>query len=253
MQKTGSDHVLLDVTHLPGSRITARFPTIYRTCLQYGLDIARQAIPIAPASHYMMGGVKTNTWAETTLPGLYACGEVAATGVHGANRLASNSLLETVVFGRRLVQRTLEADPAPEAPGLPEEQVRLEPPGPAAVEVPPLTLAALQGLMWEKLGMVRDGAGLEEAAGVLDAWAVTAQPPEDKASHQLGSMLLLGRLMARGALLRRESRGAHYRTDYPQPSPRWQRHIVFVGARPVLPEGQRVAAGAPPKTVQGST
>ena len=108
MRRTEAGHVVLDATHLPSEMVAARFPSIYKTCLTHGLDITKDPIPVSPAAHYMMGGVLTNTDGETTLPGLYACGEVACTGLHGANRLASNSLLETVVFGQRVVRRTLE-------------------------------------------------------------------------------------------------------------------------------------------------
>ncbi len=229
MAKTGSNHVLLDATHLPASRTTARFPNISSTCLQYGLDITREAIPIAPAAHYMMGGIKTNTWAETNVPGLYACGEVTSTGVHGANRLASNSLLETVVFGRRLVERTLGAGNGAQESALPELPVTLEPPA-AGGDAPSPSLEALQDLLWRRVGMVRDEGGLREAARTLDAWTLTLDQPQDEASHQLASMVLLGRLMAQAALLRLESRGAHYRTDYPEPSEGWRKHIAFTPA-----------------------
>src|SRR5437899_6031603 len=109
IEGTGADHVLLDVTHLDRGHVIARFPQIYRFCLDAGLDITREPISVSPAAHYTMGGIRTNTWGETTLPGLYACGECACTGVHGANRLASNSLLETVVFAKRVIERTLES------------------------------------------------------------------------------------------------------------------------------------------------
>ena len=242
MRRTGSDHVLLDVTHLPPSTVTARFPTITSTCLQYGLDITRQAIPIAPAAHYMMGGVRTNTWAETSVPGLYACGEVASTGVHGANRLASNSLLETVVFGRRLVQRSLgEGDPS-EAPGLPELHVPLAALAPAAQASPP-SVAALQDLLWEKVGMERDEASLSEASGLLDAWALALEDPSDQESRQLAGMVLLGRLMVQAALLRHESRGAHYRSDYPEPLEEWRKHIVLTLDGPQGHDGRRSSVG----------
>jgi L-aspartate oxidase len=228
MRETSSDHVLLDLTHLPASHIATRFPTIYHTCLEHGLEITRQAIPVAPAAHYMMGGVQTNTWGETTLPGLYACGEAACAGVHGANRLASNSLLETVVFGRRLVQRSQMATAPIDPPGLPEQPARLAPLKPSG-PVPHPTLAALQALMWDKVGIVRDGANLQEAAGTLAAWADMLQESQEPGARALANMVLLARLMGQGALLRRESRGAHYRTDCPGTSAEWRRHIVFRG------------------------
>jgi L-aspartate oxidase len=106
MTKTGSDRVFLDVTHLPSQQVTTRFPHIYRFCMDHGLDITKGPIPVAPAAHYFMGGVKVNVWGETNIKGLFAAGETACTGVHGANRLASNSLLEVVVFSKRIVERT---------------------------------------------------------------------------------------------------------------------------------------------------
>ncbi|MGH2349372.1 MAG: L-aspartate oxidase, partial [bacterium] len=166
MEVTGADHVLLDVTHLERGHVIARFPQIYRFCLDAGLDITREPIPVSPAAHYTMGGVRTNVWGETTLPGLYACGECACTGVHGANRLASNSLLETVVFARRVVQRTVES-PGGSAPETPDARDLSEP---VAAEAGPPTREAVQSLMWEDVGIVRDAEGLGRAKAALGAW-----------------------------------------------------------------------------------
>jgi L-aspartate oxidase len=223
IEATGTDHVFLDVTHLPPSRVTSRFPQIYRFCLDHGLDITRQPIPVSPAAHYMMGGVRTNVWGETNIRRLFACGETACTGVHGANRLASNSLLETIVFAKRVVERTLRpepsaTEPAPDAIPLSEA---------VAAEAPPLDLGALQTLMWEKVGIVRQGSGLAEAKALLAAWQATLPTPSDRPSHELSNLLTCARLMTEAALLRNESRGAHYRADFPEPREEWQRHIVF--------------------------
>jgi L-aspartate oxidase len=224
MGKSGSDHVNLDITHLPAGKVSSRFPQIYRFCLDHGLDITHEPIPVSPAAHYTMGGVRTNLWGETNLRGLYACGEVACTGVHGANRLASNSLLETVVFAKRVVERTLS--PAEEAPAITPDARPLSAPEPA--EAPPLDRPALQSLMWERVGIIRDGDSLAQAQRLLAAWDASSRPaPSDRASHELANMLTTGRLSAEGALIREESRGAHYRTDFPEPSDAWLRHIVF--------------------------
>jgi L-aspartate oxidase len=227
MQKTHSDRVFLDVTHLPGRLITTRFPQIYRFCLQHGLDITKGLIPVAPAAHYLMGGVKVNSWGETIIAGLFAAGETACTGVHGANRLASNSLLESIVFGKRVVQgaeRAASGDsqmpaPADHPAGLPEHD-----PLPAA---PPLNLPNLQSTMWEKVGIIRSGKQLEEAAAILAAWEEIAPQATDRPSYELSNLVLCGRLMTEAALIRKESRGAHYRTDFPHTLPEWRRHIVF--------------------------
>ncbi len=226
MRRTGTGHVVLDATHMPSERLAARFPSIYKTCLTHGLDITREPIPVSPAAHYMMGGVLTNTDGETTLPGLYACGEVACTGLHGANRLASNSLLETVVFGQRVVRRSLEGGwtgPRPEG----ALALRAAPGGGG---VGP-TLEGLQGLNWSNVGIIRSREGLEEAAAVFSAWETLAPEGGDRGARELANMVTLGRLMAESALAREESRGAHFRTDFPETSEEWLRHTVFMKAR----------------------
>ena len=223
MQVTGSDHVLLDVTHLDRAAVTAHFPQIYRTCLEHGLDITRQPIPVSPAAHYTMGGIRSNLWGETNIPGLYVCGECACTGVHGANRLASNSLLETVVFAKRVVDRTVQAPGGAAEPV--SDAIDLSPPAPG--EMSHLSRDALQALMWEQVGIVRYGETLSRAGAALSAWHTALSPPTDRPSHELADLVVCGRLATEAALIREESRGAHYRSDFPQPRDEWRRHIVF--------------------------
>ena len=227
MRATGADCVYLDVTAHDADWLAARFPNIYRTCLESGIDMARDPIPVSPAAHYTMGGVRTNTWGETTLPGLYAVGEVTSTGVHGANRLASNSLLESVVFARRLSERLFgeqegerPPEPSPEAHTLP----------PVAVSPPssdPPTREGVQRLMWEQVGIERDAEGLADAAERLAAFEAAMPPTARHEDHELRSIITSGRLAAAAALLRKESRGAHYRRDFPEPREAWRRHLVF--------------------------
>jgi len=224
MTRSGSDHVDLDVTHLPPEKVSARFPQIYRFCLDHGVDITRRPIPVSPAAHYMMGGVRTNTWGETNLRGLYACGEVACTGVHGANRLASNSLLETVVFARRAVARTVSGegpDPLPPAETISLAEVS------TTSRVPPVDKAAVQSLMWDDVGIIRSAESLTRAREALAAWQRQLPAPDDRRSHELANLVLTGRLVSEAALIREESRGAHYRTDFPRPRDEWLRHVVF--------------------------
>ncbi len=223
MQRSGAGNVFLDITHLPAERITARFPQIYRYCLDHGVDMTKEPIPVSPAAHYMMGGVRTNIWGETTIRGLYACGETACTGVHGANRLASNSLLETVVFAKRIVQRTIDS-PGTAAPETADAR-QLRPI--AATPASAVDRASLQALMWDKVGIVRDGGGLATATDELAAWSASLAAPHDRPSHELANMLLAGRMMAEAGLAREESRGAHFRTDFPEPRDEWRRHITF--------------------------
>jgi L-aspartate oxidase len=179
--------------------------------------------------------VSTNVWGETTVPGLYACGECACTGVHGANRLASNSLLETVVFAKRVVQRTLEspetsAVPSPALSGLSE---------PEQGEAGPFTKPALEELMWQDVGIVRDRETLVRAKAVLSAWAARALIPGPspatagegstswRESQELADMLTCARLVTEAALVREESRGAHFRRDYPSAREEWRHHLVW--------------------------
>jgi L-aspartate oxidase len=210
-----------------------------RYCAQYGLDITTQPIPVSPAAHYTMGGVRTNAWGETNIRNLYAAGECACTGVHGANRLASNSLLETIVFGHRIIDRTLDPHrrataPVEDATSLPERTDSLlarHAGGHSATAVvgaaPALSLAALQTLMWEDVGIVRKGEGLAEAAMQLADWQQHLHPADDRATQELNNLVLAARLCAEAALIRTESRGAHYRLDHPDTSEAWRRHIVF--------------------------
>jgi len=228
MKKTGSDRVFLDVTHLPPRTIPARFPRIYRFCLDHGLDITEALIPVAPAAHYMMGGVETNTWGETNIAGLFATGETACTGVHGANRLASNSLLEVVVFAKRIVERARERLEGGRLVSQRREQDCFHlSEGRGVATMTHLSLRALQSLMWDRVGITRSGVDLEEAASTLAAWHGVVAQPSDRPSYELDNMVLLGRLMAEAALIREESRGAHFRSDFPEPLPGWQRHIIF--------------------------
>ncbi|MBA7694630.1 L-aspartate oxidase [subsurface metagenome] len=228
MEKTSSDRVCIDVTHLPPDVTTTRFPNIYQFCLAHGLDITEELVPVAPAAHYMMGGIKTNSWGETNIAGLFATGETACTGVHGANRLASNSMLEVVVFSKRIVektekgikQRASRVTKGTEAHSLlSQRQVRKTTPAPS--------LSALQQLHWNKVGVIRNRESLTQAADILAAWQKTLPKPTDRPSYELNNLVLTGRLVTEAALLRKESRGAHFRSDFPQSLSQWQSHIVF--------------------------
>ncbi|MSQ30722.1 MAG: L-aspartate oxidase [Dehalococcoidia bacterium] len=230
MARTGADHVLLDITDRDGSWLAARFPQIYARCLEAGLDMARDRIPVSPAAHYTMGGVRTNTWGETTVAGLFAVGETACTGVHGANRLASNSLLETMVFAKRMVERLFKAGEgaSPDSmmpPALIAGAITLLPAlGDHAVP----STDEVRALMWKQVGIIRNGTGLRDTAVRLARWHAGMPPePFDREGYELRSILVCARLAAEGALRREESRGAHYRTDFPEPRDSWRRHLVF--------------------------
>ena len=226
MRKTGSDRVFLDVTHLPVSVVMTRFPTIYKFCFDHGLDITRGLIPVAPAAHYMMGGVKTTVWGETNIKGLFAGGEVSCTGVHGANRLASNSMLDVLVFSKRIIERTLAGNHEPSWQRDEAAVYRsLEDNGQPPETLP--SLRALQDLLWNKVGILRDREGLTRAAKTLAAWQKCLPEPTDRPTYELNNLVITGRLVAESALIREESRGAHFRSDFPQHNPQWERHIIF--------------------------
>jgi L-aspartate oxidase len=234
MQADGAPCAFLDLRHLPPEAVRARFPTIAAACAHQGLDLARDLIPVAPAAHYFMGGVAVDTWARTTLPGLYAAGEVACTGVHGANRLASNSLLEGLVFGRRAAVAIAEgsheaaAVSGHEAPSSPLRGIRAD----ASIVRPAVQRGdtsgrvrwALRRTMWERVSLLRDEAGLRAARDELRHLA--ASGPVDP---ETGSMLVVAQLIVAAATARRESRGGHFRTDYPEPDP------ALVGRHTLVP------------------
>ncbi|MGS0763235.1 L-aspartate oxidase [Syntrophomonas curvata] len=227
----GGEYVYLDMTAIP--KVTARFPNIYRTCLQRGIDISRDYVPVSPAAHYTMGGIETNTHGETGIYGLYSCGEAACTGVHGANRLASNSLLEGIVFGRRIVdkveevlyRRTIKAD----------EIFRHFDPGGLFVPgeeklAPGECKPALQEIMWDKVGIIRNEDSLKEANEQVEyLYNNLARGNDPLAYYEVINMLTVARIIIQAALWRKESRGGHYRSDYPQrDNLRWLKHTSFV-------------------------
>ena len=209
MKRTGAACVYLDLTARGETFARERFPRIYATCLEYGVDLGRQAAPVAPAAHYAMGGVRTDLDGRTTISRLFAAGEVASTGVHGANRLASNSLLEGVVFGARAGRAMRDA------PAGGGRQSGVAPPG----AIPELTADAIRRLTWENCGIVRNRDELEAACARLQA----NSRRRDVTARNLRDVALL---MARAALARRESRGAHYRTDYPSKSAAFEKHSI---------------------------
>jgi L-aspartate oxidase len=214
----GRGPVCLDLRHLDPQRVRTRFPRIHATCLRYGIDITKDLVPVTPAAHYVMGGVATDLHGRTTLPGLYAAGEVAATGVHGANRLASNSLLEGLVFGARAVEAMAqENETAPQTTqrGQPhgEEETHDE----QRTQSPPGLRDELRRRAWEGLGLERDASGLRSLIADLErlGHALPASPA-DRASAEDRNLVDTARAMAVCALFREESRGAHFRTDFPQ-------------------------------------
>ncbi len=202
--------VYLDMTHLKEAHIKARFPRIYETCLKYNVDITVDQVPIRPAAHYLMGGVRTDLFGRSSLPGLYAAGEAACTGVHGANRLASNSLLEGLVFGARAGESMREESSGPAH--LQKSSGKNF--GPPAADVEPF-IQEIQQLMWNKAGIVRSGQSLREALQQLKAAEARLPEPASRRSCEAANIHTAATLIARSALAREESRGAQYRLDYP--------------------------------------
>lgn len=227
MEETRSTYVYLDITHENPEMIKHRFPTIYETCMRYGLDLTTDWIPVSPAAHYMMGGVKTDLYGESSISRLFACGEVSSTGVHGANRLASNSLSEAVVYGRRIALRIRElpesrTEAAPYAFSL----GRGETPSQPIVE----RRLKLQKVMVRYAGLRRSRELLLRAADELSRQLPLFQTALTKREdYEFANLLTSALLVIYGALYREESRGAHYREDFPQRDDEgWRKHIVHV-------------------------
>ncbi|HEV7889106.1 MAG TPA: L-aspartate oxidase [Pyrinomonadaceae bacterium] len=225
MERTATRTAFLDMTAFDASHLRRRFPKIYKTCLRYGLDLAREPAPVSPAAHYVMGGVRTDLEGHTSLRGLYAAGEVACTGVHGANRLASNSLLEGLVFGARAgaaaardcaggrVQSSADVDA--QEPGAREDAARASA---AALAV----RKRVRRLMWERVGILRSRASLQRALTEFEQIARAPLRPAPRNS------LTVATLIARSALWREESRGGHFRVDFPaRDDEHWRAHSVI--------------------------
>ena len=196
MRRDAATHVFLDLSHRGEAFVRERFPRIFETCLRYGVNLGREAAPVAPAAHYAMGGVRTDLDGRTSLDGLFAAGEVACTGVHGANRLASNSLLEGVVFGKRAGRAMREAR---------ARHCESHPVTPA----PPFRAATVKERLWADCGIIRERQGLQEACEQFERMQATVPL-----------------LIARCALAREESRGAHFRSDFPAKRAEFEKHSV---------------------------
>jgi L-aspartate oxidase len=214
--------VYLDMRHVHGVDLRERFPGISAFLAQHGFDLSRDLIPVRPAAHYLMGGAKTDVNGKTSLKRLYAAGEAACTGVHGANRLASNSLLEGLVFGARAAEAMREERDlnAAVVSGTGE-------PFPARLDHADGLLQQLQQVMWQKAGLLRDASGLRQGQAVLKDICVQLPAGTDRPSLELRNLHAIGELIVRSALAREESRGAHYRNDYPKRDDiRFQKHSV---------------------------
>ncbi len=230
MRETGSNRVFLDLSPIEPERIRLRFPRILEKLKGFGIDILREPIPVRPSAHYSIGGVRTDAQARTTVEGLFAAGEVAATGLHGANRLASNSLLEGLVFGHR----------AGKLAGQEARDTHLPRPFSVTSAAEPLSVGApldlddlttsLRSLLWQKVGLERDGEDLRSAFQQICSWIPYGLGRQFHEARSWGvqNMLLVAFLLTHSADQRRESRGVHFRVDYPETDDEnWQRHVLL--------------------------
>jgi L-aspartate oxidase len=213
MKRRGEEFVLLDVTHLDPERVRSRFPNIHRTCLSFGIDITARPIPVVPAAHYACGGILADVSGRTSIPGLFAVGECACSGLHGANRLASNSLVEALVMADRAAQAAVSGSDQSPGPYSRAEPIRL-PDSAGSVGL----RAELRAVMGRYAAIVKSESGLEQAGRALAGIASRmprAASGSEPAALELANMLAVARLIVRCAVLRKESRGLHYNVDFP--------------------------------------
>lgn len=225
MKIHGTEHVWLDCKGIATEQFLKHFPNIHQTCLKAGIDVSKDMIPIAPAAHYSCGGIKTDEWGRTSIQHLYAVGECASTGLHGANRLASNSLLEAMVFAHRSFVHSITAmnELSSENTVIPEWDAKGTS-APREMILITQSLKELQQVMSDYVGIVRNNVRLERAARRLDLlWEETENLYKNTVISpqlmELRNMITVGYLITKGAIFRKESRGLHYNTDYPQKSP----------------------------------
>lgn len=226
MAATRARHVYLDVTHLGAEFVRRRFPTIYATCLRYDIDITEEWIPVSPSAHYMMGGVWTDLNGATSLPGLFAAGEVACSGVHGANRLASNSLLEGLVFGMRAGMAARSFAGRHQTPDLAQEMETLHHSRFDRLEDAEKLRSSLRRTMWGQVGVVRSRESLIRATAQLSRWGqLVSKSFSSRADLEVKNMVQVASCVAEAALWRENSVGAHFRSDFPQTKrPGWTQH-----------------------------
>jgi len=237
MHRTHHANVFLDLSHLDAAMVRERFPGMAAICGAFGLDLARDRIPVRPGAHYMIGGVRVDDMGRTGVPGLFAAGEVTSSGLHGANRLASNSLLEGLVYGARAGETAAAEVLAEGSRGADEFRVPAiaEPVRAAADEAADAALDlddirnSLRALMWRQVGVERSGGSLAEALATVEGWCRYVLPRQfaDPQGWQLQNMLEVARLMIRSAVRRDETRGVHFRADRPETSDAWRVHIAW--------------------------
>ena len=242
MQQTQHANVYLDLSHLDPVVVHRKFPGMAELCRKFGLDLARDRIPVRPGAHYMIGGVTVDAEGRTGLPGLFAAGEVTSSGLHGANRLASNSLLEGLVYGAR-AGGAATAEILAEGLGgesfivPPIANPRTDEPGEESLDLADIR-NSLRALMWRQVGVERTGVALEEALAAVEGWCRYVLPRQfaDPQGWQLQNMLQVARLMIAAAIEREETRGVHHRADHPGVSPAWLAHVAWHrgGPGPVL-------------------
>ncbi|MGE0645235.1 MAG: L-aspartate oxidase [Nitrospira sp.] len=241
MAATRARHVYLDVTHLEANFVKRRFPTIYATCLRHDIDITEEWIPVSPSAHYMMGGVATDIHGATTLPGLFAAGEVACSGVHGANRLASNSLLEGLVFGMRAGVAAKAWAARCSAPDLVLHRERLQRGEARRLEDAEKLRSSLRRTMWGQVGLVRSRESLIRATAQLVRWEqMVSHSFATRTDLEVKNMVQVAHCIAEAALWRENSVGAHYRSDYPTADrPGWKLHSRLGLSRQVSDQAGR--------------